>query len=100
MRFCGGRGTSGRETALVSVGVLMDTWFNPIHHLVQAFTGHEIREDEWPVTAHAATVPIHHTEIRADVRSEINLIDDEQIRARNTGASLARNLVTFGTSIT
>src|SRR5262249_14680748 len=69
---------------------------NPRDDLVQASAALEVREHEWPVNAHQPGVARHDVEARADMRGEIDLVDHEQIRARDAGTSLARDLVAAG----
>ena len=38
----------------------------------------------------------HHVEVGADVRRQVDLVDDEQIAARHARAALARDLVAAG----
>ena len=46
--------------------------------MVEPFSRVQVGENEWSFTAHETTVPIHHGEVGADVRSQIDFIDDEQ----------------------
>src|SRR5215468_7056877 len=91
-----GRDTRDDAARLAPMGMLMDMWFNPTHHAIQPFAGHEVREDERPVTAHSAAIPIHDAKIGFDIRSKINFIDDEEVRACDAWSALARNLVALG----
>jgi hypothetical protein len=61
------------------MGMLMDMWFNPTHHSIQPFAGHEVREDERPIATHAAAISVHDAEIGADVRGEIDFVDHEEV---------------------
>ena len=54
------------------------------------------REDDGPALAHASGVARHHLEARADVRRQVDLVDDEQIALRDARAALARDLVAAG----
>src|ERR1041384_2536569 len=56
----------------------------------------DVGEAERPVAAHRLRVARHHAEVRADVRREIDLVDDEEVRARDARPALARNLVAAG----
>src|SRR5262245_23151980 len=69
---------------------------NPRHHLFQAAAALEVREDEWPLTAHHSGVACHDVEARADMPREVDLVDDEEIRARHAGTPFARDLVAAG----
>jgi hypothetical protein len=43
--------------------------------------------------AHALRIPLHHVEIGADMRGQILLIDDEQVRAGDARPALARDFL-------
>ena len=58
-----------------------------------AFAGAQIGEYIRLVAAHAPGVALHHVEAGADVRREIDLVDHQQVRARDAGAALARDLL-------
>ena len=53
----------------------------------------QICKNKWTGATHAAGVTIHHLERRAHMRGKIDLIDDQQVGARDAGSTLARNLV-------
>ena len=53
----------------------------------------QIGEDEGPLAAHLARVAVHHLEVGADQRREIDLVDDQQVGAGDAGPALARDLV-------
>src|SRR5690606_37756669 len=67
-----------------------------IDDAVHAFAGLQVREDEGPLIAHFRGVSGHHLERGADVRRQIRFVDDEQIRAGDTRAALAGDLVAGG----
>src|SRR2546427_1000127 len=69
---------------------------NPRDHLLQAGAALEVREDEWPVTAHQPGVARHDVEARADVWCEVDLVDHEEIGTRHARTAFARDLVTAG----
>src|SRR5262249_49204174 len=69
------RGTTDDTAELGRLRVLMDMRLNPIHHPIQAFAGHEVREDERSVASHPATIPVHDAEIGTDVWSKVDFID-------------------------
>lgn len=60
--------------------VLLD----PFDHGVKSFAGQEVGEKEWPVAVNPSAVAFHLCEIRAHTRSKVDLIDHQQIRARNS----------------
>src|SRR5215475_12793264 len=66
---------------------------NPRDDLFQACAALEAREHEWPLAAHQPRVARHDVEARADMRGEVDLVDHEEIRARDAGTPLARDLV-------
>lgn len=43
--------------------------------------------------SHLGGIPLHNLQIRTHNLRQIDLVDDQQIRARDAGASLARHLV-------
>ena len=53
----------------------------------------DVREYPGPLAAHLQRVALHDLERRADVRREVDLVDDQEIGARDAGAALARNLL-------
>src|SRR5437899_6203851 len=55
--------------------------------------GLQVSKDEGPVAAHTPRVAFHHVEVGADQRREIDLVDNEQVGARDAGSALARDLV-------
>ena len=59
----------------------------------QALPGLQVGEHERPLAAHPARVAVHHLERRADHRREVDLVDDQQVRARDARPALARDLV-------
>jgi hypothetical protein len=56
----------------------------------------EVREQKRPFPAHPFCVPFHHRKVGADVRRQVDLVDHQQIRPRDAGPSLARDLVASG----
>src|SRR5438874_580436 len=50
-------------------------------------------ENEGPIAAHPLAIAPHDLEIGADMRSEVDLVDHQQIAAGDAWASLARDLV-------
>src|SRR5262249_5764325 len=56
----------------------------------------EIGEEKRPLAAHLPGVAVHDFEAGPHQRSQIDLVDDEQIRAGDPGAALARDLVAGG----
>ena len=56
----------------------------------------EIGEDEGPLLAHLAGIALHHLEAGADERGQVDLVDDEKVRAGDAGPALARDLVARG----
>src|SRR5215469_17703316 len=63
------------------------------HNRVYAFAQLEVGEDEGAGAAHAARIAVHDLEAGADLRSEIDFVDDEKIGAGDPGAAFARDLV-------
>src|SRR5262245_17430010 len=85
------RPTCGSET-LTS---LLEQQFapDPGDDPVQPFTRLQVREHERLPAAHEARVALHDAEVGADVRRQIDLVDHQQVRARDARTTLARNLV-------
>ena len=48
------------------------------------------------LAAHQQRILLHHLEAGADVRREVGLVDDEDVRLRDPGPVLARDLVAGG----
>src|SRR6185437_2371836 len=55
--------------------------------------GADIGEHEWPRAAHSARVSIHHLETGSDEGRKVDLVDDQEVAARDPRATLARDLV-------
>ena len=51
------------------------------------------RKNSWTAFPHLRRIPLHNTQISAHDLREINLIHNQQIRTRDTGSTLPRNLV-------
>ncbi len=58
--------------------------------------GAHVGEDERPRPAHALGVALHHLEGGADMRGEVDLVDDQQVGPGDPGAALRRDLVPRG----
>src|ERR1700745_74422 len=63
---------------------------------VDALAGAQIAEHEGARAAHAPGVALHDRERGADVGREIDLVDHEQVGARDARAAFGRNLVAGG----
>src|SRR5690348_7228308 len=79
--------------SLMMILILGNKLLNPRDHLIEPLARLEIGEYERQITAHTAAIPIHDTEICADMRSEIDLVDHEQIGTSNPRTTLARDLI-------
>jgi len=53
----------------------------------------QIGHHERSFATHARRVVRHHCERCADVRREVGLVDDEQVRLRDAGAALPRDFL-------
>lgn len=53
----------------------------------------DLSENSRPALAHATRVALHDSQIRANRLSEVDLVDDKQVAARDAGPALARHLV-------
>ncbi len=67
-------------------------FFQPLEDAVKAHVLSEIGEQERPRASHLARVAIHHFQRGADVRSQINFVDHQEIGSRDSRAALARDL--------
>ena len=67
---------------------------HPPDHRIQPLPSQQIGEDERPVAAHLAGVAVHHVEVGADMRGEVDLVDEQQVGARDAGAAFAGDFVT------
>src|ERR1700757_2019598 len=59
------------------------------------FTTFQIRENEWPLPAHSERVRFHYSKICPYQRSQVNLVNNKKIGARNPRTALTRDLLTF-----
>ena len=87
-----GKGRRSRGAAWLQPALLADE----LRDLGDARAVVQVGEDEGPVAAHPTRVAFHHIERRADVRREVDLVDDQQIGPRDAGPALARDLVARG----
>src|SRR5262245_12812650 len=61
-----------------------------------ALASFQIAEDERPLATHALGVACHDAERSADMGGEVRFVDDQQVRAGDAWAALARNFFTLG----
>ena len=66
------------------------------HDLGDALAGPAVGEHERLAVAHQRRVALHDLEAGADVRREVGLVDDQDVRLRDARAVLARDLVAGG----
>src|SRR5271156_3469819 len=78
------------------VSWMMEFFFEPAHDAVESHAIAQIRKNKGMLAAHAAGVAVHHFQRSADVRSQVNLVDHQQIGTHDAGAALARNLLALG----
>ena len=81
------------QTLLVSTTSLPGT-NDQVHDVIQALSILDHREDSGTTLTHLRRISLHDTQIRANSLSKIDLVDDQQIRARDTGATLTGHLIT------
>src|SRR5258706_6765772 len=86
----GGRGPARREARWQSCRLEQYLPANPVDHIIQSVAEFEIGEDDRLAVADGCRIAGHDPEIRADVRRKIDLVDDEEIAARDAGAPFAR----------
>src|SRR5215203_5803483 len=65
-------------------------------HRLDTLAGAQIREHEGPRPPHPPGVLLHYGEARADMRREVDLVDDEKVGAGDPGTALARDLLAAG----
>src|SRR3954447_24973877 len=65
-------------------------------HRLDALAGAQICEHERARAPHPPGVLLHHGEARADMRREVDLVDDEKVGAGDPGTALARDLLAAG----
>jgi len=66
------------------------------HHSIHTVSLFHLREDERPVSAHLAAIAFHHSEVRSDRGSQVDLVDQEQVGLGDTRTALTRYLVAAG----
>src|SRR3981081_1928784 len=62
------------------------------YNAVEAFALPEIGHDKRPFATHPPGVGVHFLQRCADMRREVNLVDDEKVRAGDGGATFRGNL--------
>src|ERR1700741_3840579 len=60
---------------------------------VDALAAAHVGHDEGPGAAHHAGVALHDGKVGADMRRKVDLVDDQEVRARDPGPAFARNLL-------
>src|SRR3954462_14776945 len=65
-------------------------------HRLDALAGAQVREHERARAPHPPGVLLHDEEARADMRREVDLVDDEKVGAGDAGPALARDLLAAG----
>src|SRR5262249_21696156 len=63
---------------------------------VESFAGAQVAEDERALAAHPPRVLVHFLERGADMGRQVDLVDDQEVRARDAGPALRRDLVAGG----
>src|SRR4051812_2804761 len=69
---------------------------DPGDHRVEVVFAFQVAEQKRTGAALDLGVAIHHAEISADERREIDFVDDEKIAVTNRGAAFAGDFVPFG----
>ena len=82
-------GLLGKITLTIVVIVLAGYWLRTHPEALQGFRLPEI-------PPRPPRVAFHHQQVGTDMRCEIDLVDHEQVRVGDAGASLARDLVALG----
>ena len=67
--------------------------FHPGNNQIEAISFLKIGENVGPIRALRFCIAVHDFERRADVRRQVDFVDDEQIGANDAGAAFARDLV-------
>src|SRR5436853_1905098 len=89
MRMASLHGYSARRAMLAEATFA----FQEACHLGGALASFQVGEHERPAATDATGVLFHHLERGADVRGEIDLVDDEQVGTGDAGAALPRDLL-------
>src|SRR5437773_2284683 len=66
---------------------------DPGEDRIDSLTRLEVCEHEGAPAAHPARVALHDGQVGADVRCQVDLVDEEQVRAHDAGPALARDLL-------
>src|SRR4029453_7956288 len=83
---------SGQTRGRLSQSALFD---DKACDAIDTFAVFQICKNERPLDPHSQRIRFHHLKVRSYQRSQIYLVDDEKIGARNTRAALARYLFAF-----
>ncbi len=67
---------------------------------IESDAGAHVRKDIGSDASHPLRVGLHHAQVRAHERRKIDLVDDQQIRARDARPALARDFSPCATSMT
>lgn len=81
------------QTLLISPAPLPRTK-NQIHNMLQPLPLLNNRKNSRPPFPHLRRIPLHDTQIRTHRLSQINLVNNQQIRARDTRPTLPGHLIT------
>src|SRR5690606_26838440 len=69
---------------------------DPFGQRVHAFPGEQVGKNPGTPAAHPDRVFLHHLQAGADVRRQIDLVDDQVVRAGDAGTALARDFLALG----
>ena len=64
-----------------------------VRNLADARALRDLRKQKWTASSHPPRVARHDVQIGAHERSQVGLVDDEQVRLCDSGPPFARNLV-------
>src|ERR1700691_4468231 len=70
-----------------------DLSLQPLENLIEPFARFEMGEEEGQVATLLSRIAIHDFERGADVRCEVDFIDDQQAAALDAGSAFAGNFV-------
>src|SRR5262245_57367887 len=88
------RPTASRRPLSRHLQVEQQVLHNKIDERGDSLAGLAICEQERLAAAHKVRIAFHDVEARTDVRREISLVDDQDVRLSNPWPVLARDLVT------
>lgn len=53
-------------------------FYDEVHDLLYALTRAQIGKNKWPFPSHPLSIACHYTEVGADMRRKVDLVDNQQ----------------------